>query len=153
MSCSDGAAALNGPSMLDYTVNGLTTRRPGNPDSNRSQYPRMAPHGIYRCVGEDRWAAIAVRNDAEWLAACEAMGFSDLARDESLGNVDGRIARHDELDERITAWTETRSQKEVTERLQAKGVPAAPVQRPEDRIENDPNVREWGLFPTVEHGR
>ena len=152
MSCSDGAAALNGPSMLDYTVNGLTTRRPGNPDSNRSQYPRMAPHGIYRCEGEDRWAAIAVRSDSDWLAACEAMGFSDLARDESLAGVEGRIARHDELDERITAWTETRSQKEVTERLQAKGVPAAPVQRPEDRIENDPNVREWGLFPTVEHG-
>ena len=24
-------------------------------------------------------------------------------------------------------------------------------QRPEDRIENDPNVREWGLFPEVRH--
>lgn len=152
MSCSDGAAALNGPSVLDYTINGLPTRRSGNPDSNRSQYPRMAPHGIYRCKGEDRWAAVAARNDAEWLAVCEAMGFSDLAGDEALAGLEGRIERHDELDERITAWTETRSPKEVTEKLQAKGVPAAPVQRPEDRIENDPNVREWGLFPTVEHG-
>ena len=37
----------------------------------------MAPHGIYRCKGDDRWAAIAVRNDDDWTAMCEVMGLAD----------------------------------------------------------------------------
>ncbi len=151
MSCSDGAAALNGPSVLDYTVNGIPTRRPGNPDSNRSTYPKMAPHGIYKCAGDDQWAAVAVRNDKDWAALCEAIGFHDLAGDDSLNSVEGRIERHDELDERIEEWTETRTPMQVMELLQDKGVPAAAVQHPEDRIEYDPNTKAWGLFPTVEH--
>ena len=151
MSCSDGAAALNGPAVLDYTVNGVPARRPGNPDSNRSIYPRMAPHGIYKCAGEDQWAAVAVRNDDDWTALCETMGLSDLASDESLKSVEGRINRHDELDERIQNWTESRNPMQVMELLQSRGVPAAAVQHPEDRIERDPNTKAWGLFPTVEH--
>lgn len=151
MSCSDGAAALNGPAVLDYTVNGVRARRPGNPDSNRSIYPRMAPHGIYRCSGEDQWAAVAVRNDDDWAALCKTMELSDLASDESLNSVEGRIERHDELDERIQNWTESRTPMQVMELLQSRGVPAAAVQHPEDRIEHDPNTKAWGLFPTVEH--
>ena len=60
MSCTDGAAALNGPAILDYTVNGVPARRPGSPNSNRSIYPKMAPHGIYRCEGDDNWVGISV---------------------------------------------------------------------------------------------
>ncbi len=151
MSCSDGAAALNGPAILDYTVNGVPARRPGNPDSNRSAYPKMAPHGIYRCAGDDQWAAVAVRDRDDWTAMREVMGFSDLAADASLDSVEGRMKRHDELDERITAWTASRTPMEVMKSLQNRGVPAAAVQRPEDRIEHDPNTAAWGLFPTVEH--
>ncbi len=151
MSCSDGAAALNGPAILDYTVNGIPTRRPGNPNSNRSIYPKMAPHGIYKCAGEDRWVAIAVRDGDDWITMCDVMGFSDLASDESLDTVEGRIERHDELDARIERWTETRTPMEAMEALQSRGAPAAAVQRPQDRIENDPNTEAWNLFPTVEH--
>ena len=151
MSCSDGAAALNGPAMLDYTVNGIPARRPGNPNSNRSIYPKMAPHGIYRCAGEDQWVAVAVRNSDDWYAMCDVMGFSDLAADDSLNDVECRIERHDELDNRISDWTATRQPMEVMKSLQAKGVPAAAVQHPEDRIDHDPNTAAWGLFPTVQH--
>jgi crotonobetainyl-CoA:carnitine CoA-transferase CaiB-like acyl-CoA transferase len=151
MSCSDGAATLNGPALLDFTVNGKRVRRPGSPNSNRGQYPKMAPHGIYRCKGDDRWVAIAVRDDAEWPVFCEALGRSDLAADSRYKTVDGRIEGHDELDAVIEAWTSTQSNFDVMEALQAKGVPAGAVQLPEERIENDPNTAAWGLFPEVEH--
>ncbi len=152
MSCTDGAAALNGPALLDYTVNGVPARRSGSPNSNRSIYPRMAPHGIYSCEGDDRWVAISVRNEHDWQNLCSVMAFDDLARDEELASPDGRIDRHDEIDSRIEAWTGTRSPHEVMHTLQGEGVPAAAVQLPEDRIEHDPNTKAWGLFPTVEHG-
>ncbi|MCY4652994.1 MAG: CoA transferase, partial [Dehalococcoidia bacterium] len=52
---------------------------------------------------------------------------------------------------RIEEWTEKRTPMQVMKLLQDKGVPAAAVQHPEDRIEHDPNTEAWGLFPTVEH--
>ena len=151
MSCSDGAATLNGPALLDFTVNGKRTRRPGSPHSNRSQYPKMAPHGIYRCQGDDRWVAIAVRNEDEWPVLCDAIGRSDLASDTRYSTIDGRIEHHDELDDVIEAWTSTRSNFEVMKALQAKGIAAGAVQRPEERIDHDPNTKAWGLFPEVVH--
>ena len=151
MSCSDGAAALNGPAILDYTVNGIPARRPGSPNSNRSIYPRMAPHGIYRCKGDDNWVAIAVRDDGDWARMCSIMDRDDLADDCRLSTVDERMERHDEIDDEIEKWTETRSAAQVMAALQEGGVPAAAVQRPENRIEHDPNTAAWGLFPTVEH--
>ena len=36
-------------------------------------------------------------------------------------------------------------------RLQAKGVAAAAVQHPEDRMDKDSNSLEWETFPAVEH--
>jgi benzylsuccinate CoA-transferase BbsF subunit len=44
---TEAALTLNGPALLDYTVNGRPLRRPDMPNSNRSQSPPMAPHGIY----------------------------------------------------------------------------------------------------------
>ena len=43
-------------------------RRPGSPHSNRNEWPPMAPHGVYRALGEDSWIAIACRDDADWNA-------------------------------------------------------------------------------------
>ena len=151
MSCTDGAAALNGPAVLDYTVNGRPARRPGNPNSNRSIHPRMAPHGIYRSGGDDNWVAISVRNDEDWLALCRVMELADLSVDTELADVDGRMSRHDEIDVRIEEWTVARSPMDAMETLQAAGIPAGAVQRPEDRIDHDANTRAWGLFPTVGH--
>ena len=151
MSCTDGAAALNGPAVLDYTVNGVPSRRPGNPHSNRSDYPRMAPHGVYKCAGEDNWVAIAARDDSDWRAICRVLRLDDLAADSGLASLDGRIERQDEIDARIESRTESRSHMEITRALQSAGVPAGAVQRPKERIEDDPNTRAWNLFPHVSH--
>jgi crotonobetainyl-CoA:carnitine CoA-transferase CaiB-like acyl-CoA transferase len=43
---------------------GVDVQPRGNDD------PRHAPHGVYRCAGEDRWLAIAVTGDTEWRALC-----------------------------------------------------------------------------------
>ena len=47
MSCTDAGLGLTGPDLLDYTVNSRPLRRAGMPDSNHSDQPAMAPHGIY----------------------------------------------------------------------------------------------------------
>ena len=65
LSCTDAALTLNGPALLDYTVNRRPMRRPGSPHSNRNVFPPMAPHGIYRSKGNDRWVAISAQNETQ----------------------------------------------------------------------------------------
>ncbi|HVM52675.1 MAG TPA: CoA transferase [Acidimicrobiales bacterium] len=150
MACTEGGAWLNGPTMLDFTVNGRPLRRPGAPDSNHSDSPAMAPHGIYPAAGEDRWVAIACRDDADWAAAAEVVG-EPWAADDRFATLAGRLAVQDELDRLVAAWTSTRDRAEVAAALQAAGVPASIVATPEDRIDHDPGTEAWGLWPWVHH--
>ena len=55
---------LTATTVLDYFANGREWNRLGN----RSPYKPAAPHGAYRCAGEDRWIAIACFDDDEWAA-------------------------------------------------------------------------------------
>ena len=55
------------------------------------------------------------------------------------------------MDEKLAGWTGERDKFEAARTLQALGIPAAAVQKPEERIDGDPNTAEWGLWPTAEH--
>lgn len=150
MSCTEAGASLNGPALLDYTVNGRPLRRPGMPNSNRSQFPEMAPHGIYPARGEDCWLAIACRNDADWRALV-GVADPDWGRDARFDALQGRLAHQDELDRLLADWSRERDSFRTAAELQAAGVPASAVQKPEERIDKDPNTEAWGLWPTVKH--
>ncbi|MGE0881769.1 MAG: CaiB/BaiF CoA transferase family protein [Acidimicrobiia bacterium] len=146
MGCVEAGATYLGPQTLDVTANGNLSRVPGRPPSNRNRYPAMAPHGIYQCAGDDRWVAIACRDDRDW-AALAPLIDSSLATDERFAAFDGRFARHDELDQRISAWTSTRIDKSVEALVLAAGVPAAMVSHPRDRCDDDERTAAWGLWP------
>ena len=150
MACTEAGAGLNGPALLDYTVNGTPLRREGMPHSNRSQYPPMAPHGIYPAHGDDEWVAIACRDDADWRALA---GRVDAAwtSEPRFADLAARIEHQDALDDQLAAWTRECDKFETAAVLQAVGVPATAVQKPEERIDKDPNTKAWGLWPTVEH--
>jgi benzylsuccinate CoA-transferase BbsF subunit len=150
MSCTDAGAWLAGPVILDYTVNGRPLRREGMPDSNRSQSPPMAPHGIYPAQGDDRWVALACRDDADWAALAKVVDES-WATDARWAALEGRLAGEDDLDDALAAWTAGHDRDELAARLRAAGVPSSIVATPEDRIEHDPATSAWGLWPTVHH--
>ena len=152
LACTDSALTLHGPALLDWTVNGRPTRRPGQPHSNRSQWPPMAPHGIYPCAGDDDWVAIACRDEADWQALggvidedwCGSDAYADLA---------GRIDAQDTLDAALGAWTAQRGKRDVENLLQGAGVPTAAVAKPVERIDEDPSTARFGLWPTVRHAK
>jgi benzylsuccinate CoA-transferase BbsF subunit len=150
LACTETAASLNGPAILDYTVNGRPLRREGMPNSNRNQSPAMAPHGIYPSSGEDSWVAIACRDDRDWSAFAAETG-EGWGADARFAATAGRLADEDALDDLVIAWTNTQEARAVAIRLQAVGVPATVVQTPEQRIDQDPNTAAWGLWPTVKH--
>ena len=150
MSCTEAGAALLGPLVLDYTVNGRPLRRPGMPNSNRSQCPPMAPHGIYACAGDDDWVAISCRDDHEWARTAEVIG-EPWAREPHYAELSGRLDAQDALDKALDAWCRSQNKFDVAARLQAVGVPSTAVQKPAERIDRDANTAAWGLWPTVVH--
>ncbi len=150
LACTEAALTLHGPALLDWTVNGRPTRRETQPSSNRSQWPPMAPHGIYPCMGNDQWIAIACRNDADWRALGAVAGAA-WCGDADWATTTGRVADQDRLDAQVAAWSAAHDKFELTEALLQAGVPAAAVQRPDERIDRDPGTGGFGLWPMVTH--
>jgi len=129
---------------MDYTMNGTQPARQGNRD------PQMAPHGVFRCAGEQRWVAIAVRSDDEWRRLAEIIGGPPLKKDTRFADLAARKRNEDELETVLTAWTISRSAEEITEQLQAVGIPAFPTFNSKD-IADDPHLRQAGLFVELDH--
>lgn len=150
LSCTEAGAALNGPAILDYSVNGRPVRRPGSPNSNRNRWPAMAPHGVFPTIGDDNWVAISCRSDDEWVALRQVAGDAISAPD-VWGTLDGRLAAEDDVEAAVRAWTATQDRFPLAATLRAAGVAAAPVQRPGERIDGDPATGGWPLWPTVHH--
>jgi crotonobetainyl-CoA:carnitine CoA-transferase CaiB-like acyl-CoA transferase len=148
LACTEAGLSLNGPALLDWTVNGRASRRPGQPHSNRSSSPDMAPHGIYPCRDEDEWVAIACRDDRDWARLAEVID-EPWARTGDYVRLEARLAAQDALDAALGAWTATRAKFEVQAALRAAGAPCSAVQKPEERIEHDPDTQ--GLWPVVSH--
>lgn len=148
-STSAGIAMLP-TEVLDYSVNGRPARRPGQPPGNRASFEEMAPHNIYAARGEDRWVAIACRDDDDWKALATAVG-EPWAQDERYRTLPGRLAAQDDLDHHLGAWVRTREADDAATTVVAAGVPASVVKSPAERIDGDPELEDWGLFPEVDH--
>ncbi len=146
------AVSLLGTYVLDYTVNGRSFRRPGMPPGNRSLHPAAAPHGVYRCLGEDRWIAIAIFDD-EWERFRQAIGDPAWAQDPRFSTLTGRLQHQEELDRCIEGWTAQRTQQEAMHMLQAAGIAAGMVQDPAQRAEEDPQLRARGHIVTLPAGQ
>ncbi len=151
----ESGIVLNGPAILDFTVNGRRWRRPEHPPGNRAWEPNVAPHNAYPCAGEDRWITIACMSDAEWRALVMAMDEPRWAEDPKWASNATRLANQDELDERIGEWTSELIDYEAMEILQSAGVRAGAVQKASDRFENDPQLKSrdwWHRLPHAELG-
>jgi crotonobetainyl-CoA:carnitine CoA-transferase CaiB-like acyl-CoA transferase len=103
-----------------------------------------APWGVYPCAGDDQWCVITVRDDEQWRALRWALGAPEWAAADAFGTVDQRIANREQLDRHLAGWTRTLPPRTVMERLQAAGVPAAMMMRPDDH-EHDPHLRSRGV--------
>ena len=131
---------------LDISVNGsaAVTERTGN----RLAHGGGAPHGAYRCLGEDRWVAITVFTDAEWRAFVDVMGNPQWAEDQRFATCDDRERNADALDAGVESWTVEHTAEDVMRRLQAAGVAAGVVQTGAD-LSRDPQLQERGFFRRV----
>jgi benzylsuccinate CoA-transferase BbsF subunit len=106
---AESALHFVAPAFLDYTVNGVVSGHGGNVDAEHS------PHDVYPSAGDDRWLAIAIRDEAPWRALCEVIGRPDLA---------DRRDEREVVDAAIADWTREREAGEAAALLQSRGIAA-----------------------------
>lgn len=132
--------------IVQTSATGESEARRGNRE------PSVAPHSVYPCRGEDRWIAIAVRDDAQWVALTESMDRAGLRTDSRFVDLEARLKNEDELDREIAAWTSEQTAHELMATLQAAGVEAGVVQNHRDLLE-DPQLQHRQHFERLHHER
>jgi benzylsuccinate CoA-transferase BbsF subunit len=135
----EGTAYTLGATYLETSVNSDDPQPKGN------HYTPAAPHGCYRCQGEDRWCAISARDDNEWRAFCRVIGRTELISDARFVDMQARLAHRAALDAIVQEWTQARAAEDIMTRLQADGVPAGVVQTGADLLK-DPQLRHRNYF-------
>ncbi|MGD9932335.1 MAG: CoA transferase [Dehalococcoidia bacterium] len=115
--------------LVEWMNNGGPVERRGN----RSGW--MAPHGVYRAAGEDRWVAVACRGPEDWGALCGIPGLEDLSDLDRFTDVDA-------VERVLEAWTSGRDRWEAAAMLQTAGVPASAVEDLGDLLGPDEAMAE-----------
>jgi crotonobetainyl-CoA:carnitine CoA-transferase CaiB-like acyl-CoA transferase len=142
-SLQEAAIATLGERFIERQLSGRHPPRVGN------AHAVYAPHGVYRCRGDDQWIAIAVRDDEEWRSLCATAGrgWADETRFAT------QAARHEHrkaLDEAIESWTAPRDKTELMHALQRSGVPAGGLVDAAELV-GDPHLGERGFFVELDH--
>ena len=143
----EATVGIAGHVMMEYLGNGREPQRLGNGSRH------AAPHGCYRCAGEDRWCAIAVVSEAEWERFCAVLGEPAWTTDPRFATRCARLAHAAELDRLVEGWTRQRDAYEVMAVLQAAGIAAGVVQNIEDQFRHDRQLAARHFFENVEHHR
>ncbi len=104
---------------------------PPKPMGNAST--RYAPHGAWRCAGDDDWISVVARTDAEWRALCNLVpGLSGMAALDLGRRIDAQRA----IDAALTAWAASRPASAAAESLLNAGIPAAALARTGDLVKS-----------------
>ena len=140
----EGLIAFNADAILDYTMNGVIQDRIGN------RHPTMAPHGCYRCKGEDRWITIAIPSEATWNRFCQTIGKDSWLVDERFLDMPSRYRNQDELNQLIEEWTLQRDHYQIMYLLQQADIPSGPVLDAKELVA-DPHLNDRGFFETITH--
>lgn len=133
------------PLILDKVVNNRVAGRLGN------HHPDAAPHGAYRCLGDDRWCAISVFAEEEWDSFCKVIGDPAWTRDSKFQTLPARKDNEEELDRLVQAWTISHTAEEVMELMQAVAVAAGVLKTTEDLVEHDPQLKHRHFHWRLEH--
>ncbi|MEJ1163928.1 CoA transferase [Variovorax sp. CCNWLW186] len=106
--------------LPEYDAFGAVRERAG------SALPGIAPTNAYKC-SDGHYVLVAGNGDSIFRRLMRAIDRADLENDPQLVHNDGRVARVEEIDTAIEAWTLQRSRDEVLAVLDAAGVPVGRI--------------------------
>jgi crotonobetainyl-CoA:carnitine CoA-transferase CaiB-like acyl-CoA transferase len=118
--------------------------------ADESRLDHAAPHGIYRCGGENRWISLAAECDDDWSRLKGALGSPGTLDRDAWETMAGRLADQDALDAALDDVLAEWSADEAFHALQAVGVACAPVWGAAELVSLE-HLHERGLLHKVEH--
>ncbi len=124
--------------MPEYSLQGVVRGRTG------SSLPGISPSNTYLCR-DGGYVIIAANGDPLFKRLMTAIGRPDLGDDVSLAHNDGRVARNDDLDKAIGAWTSQRNIEDIIRTLERAGVPVGKSFTAAD-IDGDEQYRARGML-------
>jgi crotonobetainyl-CoA:carnitine CoA-transferase CaiB-like acyl-CoA transferase len=132
-----------GEAILEYQFTGKVPAARGN------RHREHAPHGIYRCAGDDNWIALACETDDQWRSLASALGIERIADDSRFAGASARKANEDALDAELSRALASLNADDCVTRLCEAGVLAAPV-NPASAVMADPQIQSREYFVAID---
>ncbi|MEY4749397.1 MAG: hypothetical protein RIQ60_1611 [Pseudomonadota bacterium] len=133
---------LVGQHMLQYAVTGQAAA---------PMPARMSPWAVYDVftVKDEEQIFLAAVSDAQWLSFCDALGLADLKAKPGYATNNERVLARPTLLAELRERLQHRSAAELAKRMEAAGLPFAPIKRPEDLLD-DPHLLATGGLADIE---
>jgi crotonobetainyl-CoA:carnitine CoA-transferase CaiB-like acyl-CoA transferase len=132
---------LVGQHMLQYAITGVAAEPMPNRISAWAVYDVFA-------VKDGEQIFLAAVSDAQWKTFCEALGFADLLADPAYATNNDRVRQRPrllpQLRERLATW----SAAELAAIFEQRGLPFAPIRKPEELFD-DPHLLATGGLADV----
>ena len=127
------AAFMVGQHIAQFAVTGTPA------DPMPARVSAWAVYDVFETARPDEQLFVGVVSDPQWLSFCQALGLDDLAADSELAANNDRVAQRDRILPRLRSMFSRMTRAELVEKLEAIGLPFAPINRPEDLL-NDPHL-------------
>jgi crotonobetainyl-CoA:carnitine CoA-transferase CaiB-like acyl-CoA transferase len=133
---------LVGQHMLQYAITG----KPAAPMPER-----ISPWGLYDVftVKDNEQVFLATVSDAQWLTFCDAFGFTDLKTNSLLATNNDRVRMRPTMMPDLRARLAIYSVTEIAAIFESKGLPFAPITRPEELYDDEHLLASGGLANIV----
>ena len=133
---------LVGQHMLQYAMTG----KPAAPMPDR-----ISPWGLYDVftVKNDEQIFLATVSDTQWLIFCDAFGFTDLKSDTCLATNNDRVRMRPTMMPDLRARLAKLTVAEIGMIFETKGLPFAPITRPEELYDDEHLIASGGLADIV----
>jgi crotonobetainyl-CoA:carnitine CoA-transferase CaiB-like acyl-CoA transferase len=129
---------LVGQHMLQYAITG---------EAAAPMPERISSWALYDVftVKNDEQIFLAAVSDAQWITFCDAFGFADLKADPALRTNNDRVRLRPTLLADLRTRLANYTAAELTTIFEAKGLPFAPIARPEELFDDEHLLATGGL--------
>ena len=131
--------------LVNVAQNALVS---GN-DASRwgNSHPNLVPYQLFQAA--DRHIVIAVGNDRQWQACCDALALDTLSNDDRLRTNRGRLAERARVVTAIASRVRSRTATEWIADLSRHGVPCGLVRTVREALGDVPSSPLTGVAPAV----
>ncbi len=145
----ESALNIAAEQVLEWSAYGHLMEREGN------RSPLAAPQGLYACAGSqpgaEKWLALSIASDAQWVALRGLLGEPEWAMKSDLDDASGRRHHHDAIDREFEAWVATRELAPLVAELRELGIPASEVANACSFVQSNPQLQARGYFERPQH--